>query len=78
MNTIAQVGVDLAKHVLQVHAVDSAGNVITNRALARCKFRPRIRLIQAVRSSSLSSFSAAKCSLLVRTSKAEACGMPST
>jgi transposase len=38
MNTIARVGVDLAKHVLQVHAVDSAGNVITNRALARGKF----------------------------------------
>lgn len=38
MNTIARVGVDLAKHVLQVHAVDSAGNVLTNRALARGKF----------------------------------------
>ena len=38
MNTIARVGVDPAKHVLQVHAVDSAGNVITNRALARGKF----------------------------------------
>jgi len=38
MNTIARVGVDLAKHVLQVHAVDSAGNVIANRALARGKF----------------------------------------
>jgi hypothetical protein len=38
MNTIARVGVDLAKHLLQVHAVDSAGNVITNRVLARGKF----------------------------------------
>jgi transposase len=38
MNQIARVGVDLAKHVLQVHAVNAAGNVITNRALARSKF----------------------------------------
>lgn len=38
MNTIARVGVDLAKHVLQGHAVDSAGNVIMNRALARGRF----------------------------------------
>lgn len=38
MNTIARVGVDLAKHVLQADAVDSTGNVITNRALARGKF----------------------------------------
>ena len=38
MNTTARVGVDLAKHVLQVHAVDSNGKVVTNRALARGKF----------------------------------------
>lgn len=38
MRNISRVGVDLAKHVLQVHAVDSAGTVITNRALARGKF----------------------------------------
>lgn len=38
MNTIARVGVDLAKQILQVHAVDESGKVITNRALARGKF----------------------------------------
>lgn len=35
MNAIARVGVDLAKQVLQVHAVDASGKVITNRAGAR-------------------------------------------
>lgn len=33
-----RVGVDLAKRVIQVHAVDGAGRVVTNRALARDKF----------------------------------------
>ena len=33
-----RVGVDLAKHVIQVHAVDAAGRVLTSRALARGKF----------------------------------------
>jgi transposase len=33
-----RVGVDLAKHVIQVHAVDAAGRVLTSRALARDKF----------------------------------------
>jgi transposase len=33
-----RVGVDLAKRVIQVHAVDAAGRVLTNRALARDKF----------------------------------------
>jgi transposase len=33
-----RVGVDLAKHVIQVHAVDAGGRVITIRALARDKF----------------------------------------
>jgi transposase len=33
-----RVGVDLAKRVLQVHAVDAAGRVLTSRALARDKF----------------------------------------
>ena len=37
MNTISRVGVDLAKQVIQVHAVDASGKVITNRALARTK-----------------------------------------
>ena len=33
-----RVGVDLAKRVLQVHAVDAAGQVLATRALARDKF----------------------------------------
>lgn len=38
MNEITRVGVDLAKQVIQVHAVDSAGKVVTNRQLIRDKF----------------------------------------
>ena len=33
-----RVGVDLAKRVIQVHAVDAAGRLVTSRALARDKF----------------------------------------
>jgi transposase len=33
-----RVGVDLAKHVIQVHAVDAAGRVLTSKALARARF----------------------------------------
>ncbi len=35
---IVRVGVDLAKRVIQVHAVNAAGRVVTSRALAREKF----------------------------------------
>lgn len=35
---IARVGVDLAKRVIQVHAVDAAGRVLAAKALARDKF----------------------------------------
>jgi transposase len=38
MNKIIRVGVDLAKNVIQVHAVDTVGQVVTNRALRREKF----------------------------------------
>lgn len=38
MNEITRVGVDLAKRVIQVHAVNSAGLRVTSRALARDKF----------------------------------------
>ena len=38
MSEITRVGVDLAKHVIQVHAVDAAGKLVTNKALARDKF----------------------------------------
>ena len=35
---IARVGADLAKRVIQVHAVDALGKLVTNKALARDKF----------------------------------------
>lgn len=38
MREIARVGVDLAKSVIQVNAVDGAGNLVTNRQLSRDKF----------------------------------------
>lgn len=36
--TISRVGVDLAKRVIQVHAVDTGGRVVVGKALARDKF----------------------------------------
>ena len=38
MNMITRVGVDLAKYLIQVHAVDATGKVVINRALKRAKF----------------------------------------
>ena len=38
MNEITRVGADLAKHVIQVHAVDVTGKLVTNRALTRDRF----------------------------------------
>lgn len=38
MNEITRVGVDLAKRVIQVHAVDALGKVVAAKALARDKF----------------------------------------
>ena len=38
MNTITRVGVDLAKYLIQVHAVDAAGKVVAKRTLKREKF----------------------------------------
>ncbi|HUL07060.1 MAG TPA: transposase, partial [Candidatus Acidoferrum sp.] len=38
MNTITTVGVDLAKKVFQVHAVEATGAVVVRRALRRSKF----------------------------------------
>ena len=37
---VVRVGVDLAKRVLQVNAVDAAGRMVSNRALPRDKFLP--------------------------------------
>jgi transposase len=38
MSKITRVGVDLAKNIIQVHAVDEANKVVTNRPLKREKF----------------------------------------
>lgn len=38
MSEITRVGVDLAKSVIQVHAVDAAGKLLANRQLSRDKF----------------------------------------
>ncbi len=38
MTEITRVGADLAKAVIQVHAVDAVGKVVINRPLARDKF----------------------------------------
>ena len=38
MSNITRVGVDLAKNLIQFHAVDAAGKVVTNRTLKREKF----------------------------------------
>ena len=38
MSEIARVGVDLAKSVIQVNAVDAGGKLVTNRQLSRDKF----------------------------------------
>ncbi len=40
MSEITRVGADLAKRVIQVHAVDAPGKLVTNRTLARDKFLP--------------------------------------
>ncbi len=37
---IVRAGVDLAKHTIQVHAVDANGRIVTARALSRDKFMP--------------------------------------
>ena len=35
LSAVATVGLDLAKHVFQVHAVDAEGRIVTTRALRR-------------------------------------------
>ena len=37
---VTTIGIDLAKHVLQVHAVDAAGKVIVRKALRRAQLLP--------------------------------------
>ena len=41
MSQITRVGADLAKRVIQVHGVDAAGKLVTNRPLQRDKFIAR-------------------------------------
>ncbi|WP_175972110.1 hypothetical protein [Burkholderia sp. BCC0322] len=38
MNKIARVGVDLAKNVVQIHAVDSVDYVVIRKAITRERF----------------------------------------
>lgn len=38
MQAIVRIGVDIVKNVLQVHAVNAQGQVVTNRAIQRNKF----------------------------------------
>jgi transposase len=44
---IARVGVDLAKNVIQVHAVDKADKLVTNRAIKRANFLAWCALLPA-------------------------------
>ena len=37
---VTTIGIDLAKHVFQVHAVDAAGSVVVRRALRRAQVLP--------------------------------------
>ena len=49
MSNITRVGVDLAKNLIQVHAVDAAGKVVTNQALKRRSSWPGVPIFpQAV------------------------------
>jgi transposase len=54
MDTITRVGVDLAKNVIQIHAVDAAERVVARRAIARNRFlswfanlKPRLIAMEA-------------------------------
>ncbi|BDC46006.1 hypothetical protein PTKU15_93030 [Paraburkholderia terrae] len=38
MNAITRVGIDLAKNVMQIHAVDHAGRVVLRKTITREKF----------------------------------------
>lgn len=40
MTEITRIGVDLAKSVIQIHAVDASSHLVTNRALKRDQFLP--------------------------------------
>jgi transposase len=37
LSSVTRVGLDLAKHVFQVHGVDAAGDVVFNKAIKRDK-----------------------------------------
>lgn len=40
---VTTIGIDLAKHVFQVHAVDAAGRVVIRKALRRAQVIPFFR-----------------------------------
>jgi hypothetical protein len=42
LETVTTVGLDLAKNVMQVHAVDAAGNVVVNKPIRRGKLGVRV------------------------------------
>ena len=39
-SSVTTVGLDLAKHVFQIHAIDASGRVIAARAITRNKLLP--------------------------------------
>ncbi|WP_159462835.1 hypothetical protein [Caballeronia catudaia] len=41
MNAITRVDIDLAKNVMQIHAVDQAGRVVLRKTISREKFLTR-------------------------------------
>ena len=45
---ITTIGLDLAKHVFQVHAVDAAGAVVLRKALRRAQVLPFFAKLAAV------------------------------
>jgi transposase len=47
MNAVSTVGIDLAKNVFSVHAVDSQGTVVARRTLSRAKLGELIAQLPA-------------------------------
>ena len=49
LSTVTRVGLDLAKRVFQVHAVDAKGEIVVARKLTRSQLIPFFRQAAAVR-----------------------------
>jgi len=47
MNAVSTVGIDLAKNVFSVHAVDAQGTVVARRTLSRAKLAELIAQLPA-------------------------------